>query len=321
MRLSTLCCLGLLLCAQAAQASISLPVPWKEGMVLRYRSSSSNEKATGQLHTRVQTQDVTELSILAAGPAGFVQQWKSLSPEVAVTGDGDQVVTERKVAKALVARFRTLPLHANLDAQGSYRGLLNWEELGAAMREVMLPALLEQGAARKDLAGTSREQLASRVAPALDRLTTQAAIDASLGRQVAIFNYFTAANLPRGKKLTYEDSLPSPWSTDVIPSKGSFELVAEDTKDGTVTIRWQQGIDPVKGRDAVWKMAALLGIERTGANTGGDGLPKGLLLKDEATVVLARSTGLPLKLEHRREVAFGRSTSSNRWTFEQVLAQ
>jgi hypothetical protein len=316
MRRSIVFCL-LFLFAGVAQATLSLPVPWKQGMVLHYRSQSSNEKTKGQLHTRVQTQDLNELSILEAGPEGFVQQWKSLRPEVAVSGDGAQVANERKVAQALVERFRTLPLQAQLDAHGAYRGLRNWQELGAAMREVMLPALVAQNAARKDLVGAKKDELSGMIGPALDRLTTQNAINASLGRQVAIFNYFTAANIPRGHKVVYEDKLPSPWSSDTIPSKGSFELVSEDAKAGTVTIRWQQGIDPVKGREAVWRMAGAIGINRS-AGTSSEGLPKGMVLKDEATVVLARATGLPVKIEHRREVALGSASSSNAWTFEQV---
>jgi hypothetical protein len=316
MRRLLACCL-LLLCATAAQATISLPVPWQKGMTLHYRSHSSNEKTKGKLHTRIQTQDLTELSITEAGPEGFVQQWRSLKPEVAVTGDGDQVTYERKVAQALVERFRSLPMQAQLDARGAFRGLRNWQELGAAMRAVMLPALVAQNAARKDLIGAKKEELQGMLGPALDRLTTRAAIDASLGRQMAIFNYFTAANIPRGKKVTYEDNLPSPWSSDVIPSKGSFELVSEDAKAGTVTIHWQQGIDPVKGRNAVWKMASAIGISRN-AGTGADGLPKGMVLSDDATVVLERATGLPVKLEHRREVALGTAASSNQWSFERV---
>jgi len=37
------CCLLLFLAADCAQATISLPVPWKQGMQLRYRSQSSTE--------------------------------------------------------------------------------------------------------------------------------------------------------------------------------------------------------------------------------------------------------------------------------------
>jgi len=246
-----------------------------------------------------------------------VQQWRSTAPEVAVTGDGDQVVTEQKVAKALVARFRNLPLQAQLDVRGAYQGLRNWQELGAAMREVMLPALVEQSARRKDLKGTKPEELQSMLGPALDRLTSQAAVDASLGRQVAIFNYFTSPTISRSKPVSYEDNLPSPWSSDVIPSRGSFELVSVDDKAGTVTIHWQQGIDPVKGRDAAWKMVGALGIRRSDG-VGADGLPKGMVLKDEATVVLVRATGLPIRIQHRRQVALGGASSINSWAFEKM---
>jgi len=319
-RCAAACCLLLLLAAGCAHATVTLPVPWQEGMQLRYRSQSSNEKVKGKLQTRIQTQDSIELRILEAGPEGFVQQWRSLSPEVAVTGNGDQVATERKLAQALVARFRTLPMQAQLDAKGAYRGLRNWQALGAAMREVMLPALVEQTAARKDMAGTNKQELQVALGPALERLTTQPAVDASLGRQVAIFNYFTAASIPRGKPVTYEDSVPSPWSSDVIPTRGSFELIEEDAKAGTVTIRWKQGIDPVKGREAVWKIVGALGIRRSDG-VGSDGMPKGLVLKDEATVVLARASGLPLRIEHRREVAMGTASSSNHWVFEHVSSK
>ncbi|MEO8161352.1 MAG: hypothetical protein ABI588_08015 [Arenimonas sp.] len=316
-RIRVACCLLLIALVPVAQASISLPVPWKQGMQLRYRSQSVQEKVKGKLHTRIQTQDVTELSILEADAAGYVQRWRSVSPEVAVTGDGDQVASERKVAQALVARFRNLPLEATLGPKGEYRGLRNWQALGAAMREVMLPALVEQTSARKDLKGTPPEELKARLGPALDRLTTQAAVDASLGRQVAIFNYFTAPTIARGKPVTYEDNLPSPWSSDLIPSRGSFELVAVDDKAGTITIRWQQGIDANKGRDAIWKMVGTLGLRRSDG-AGADGLPKGMVLKDEATVVLQRATGLPVRIEHRRQVGLGAASSTNSWTFEKL---
>lgn len=310
-------CLLLFAFAPLAAASIALPVPWQQGMQLRYRSQSVQDKTKGSLHTRIQTQDVTELTILEAGADGFVQQWRSTAPEVAVTGDGGQVASEQKLAKALVARFRDLPMQALLDARGAYRGLRNWAELGAAMREVMLPVLVAQTSARKDMAGTKPEELRATLAPALDRLTTQAAVDASLGRQVAIFNYFTAAKISPGKPVSYEDDLPSPWSSELIPSRGSFEVTKVDDKAGTITIRWQQGIDPVKGRDAAWKLVGTLGIRRSDG-VGADGLPKGMLLKDEATVVLARATGLPLRIEHRRQVGLGSASSSNSWIFEKL---
>src|SRR5687768_3524934 len=121
-RLAAACVLLFLFAAPLAEATITLPVPWKEGMQLRYRSSSAQEKVKGKLHTRVQTQDETVLEIGAAGDGGFVQRWRSLKPEVAVTGDGDQVVAERRMAQALVKRFEGLAMEASIDAAGNYQG-------------------------------------------------------------------------------------------------------------------------------------------------------------------------------------------------------
>ncbi len=309
--------LVLIALAPAAQASVALPVPWQQGMSLRYRSQATTDKTRGKLHTRIQTQDVVEVSVPEADAQGFLQQWRSLSPEVAVTGDAAQSPAESRMARALVARFRTLPLQAQLDPRGAYRGLRNWEALAAAMREVMLPAMLDQSAARKDLPAASQEERAAKFQPELARLTTREAIDAGLGRQVALFNYFTAANIGRGKPVSYEEELPSPWSAGSIAGRGSFELVAEDAAAGTITIRWRQGIDPLKGRETAWRIVDALGVRRPGG-TGNDGLPKGLVLSDEATVVLARATGLLLRLEHRREVALASTGSVTSWTFEKL---
>jgi hypothetical protein len=298
-------------------AAISLPVPWQAGMVLRYRSTSVTDKTRGQLHTRIQIQDVSELKILEANAQGYVQSWRSLKPEVATTGDGDQVVAEKKMATALVKRFENLPLEAQLDAQGNYTGLRNWEALGAAMREVMLPVMLEQASARKDLKKVDPELLRKRLEPALARMTSQGALDAALGRQVAIYNYFIAPSLVPHKIVTYNDDIPSPWSADIIPSKGNFELTAVDEKAGTVTVHWKQGIDPARGLDVAWKMVESI----TGMKKGDYDfrkMPTGLELSDEATVVLERATGIPLRIEHKRHLALGGSSTDTRWTFERL---
>lgn len=316
-RFAPACVLLLLLAAPIAEATITLPVPWKEGMQLRYRSSSTQEKVKGKLHTRVQTQDETAIDILA-GADGFVQRWRSIKPEVAVTGDGDQVAAERRMTQALLKRFAGLAMEAKIDAAGNYQGLGNWQELGAAMREVMLPVMLEQASKRKELAGVEPELIRSRMVPALEKMTSQAAVDAALGRQVAIFNYFVAPSLARGKVETYEDSMPSPWSADVIPTRGRVEVLAVDERADTVTIRWQQSIDPVKGAAVAWRMVeAITGVKQAQMEAT-RGMPKGMELRDEATVVLSRSSGLPLRLEHRRHVALGNASNSNHWTFEKL---
>jgi len=309
----------LLLCfafVPLAQATITLPVPWKPGMQLRYRSTSATDKVRGQLHTRVQIQDITELRLEAFGE-GFVQVWHSRKPEVATTGDGDQVTYERRMVQAMLKRFENLPLEADIDAEGNYAGLHNWEALGAATREVMLPLMIEQAASRKELKGTDPAKLRARLEPALATMTTQNAINNALGRQVAIYNFFVAPSLERGKPKIYTDEIASPFSADVIPSRGSFELSAVDEQAGTVTIHWKQGIDPVRGREWAWKtVETLTGVkpDQLHAKT----LPTAMELSDEATVVIDRATGIPRRIEHHRHVALGNNRSDQVWTLERM---
>jgi hypothetical protein len=112
--------------------------------------------------------------------------------------------------------------------------------------------------------------------------------------------------------------MASPWSADVLPSTGSFELIAVDDKAGTATIRWTQSIDPVKGAEVVWKMVAAIGGKKAAEAAHHAGLPQGLKLSDLATIVLDRKSGLPLSISHRREVALGDSTAVSTWSFNRI---
>jgi hypothetical protein len=318
MRRFVACLLLCLAVVPAAQAALTLPMPWKQGLQLRYRSTSATEKVRGQLHTRVQIQDITELAIVEANPNGFVQTWRSRKPEVATTGDGDQVMDERRMVQAMLKRFENLPLEARLDAQGAYLGLRNWEALGEAMREVMLPVMLAKANARKDMKGVDQAQLRARMEQTLANMTTQRAVDGALGRQVALYNFFIAPSLERGKVRRYQESIASPWSDDTIPSQGVFEITAVDEVAGTVTIRWQQGIDPTRGAEWAWKAVEALTGAKPGSARDAKQLPKGLQFSDEATVVIARATGIPQRIEHRRRVALGDSSTDQRWTLERL---
>jgi hypothetical protein len=307
---------GLLLAA-VAQASVSLPLPWKQGMEVAYRSSSVQERTRAGKHERIVTREDIRLKISEAGDQGFLQVWSSPSPRIEVSGDADSLAADRRMAQQVAERFAGLPLQAQLDASGAYAGLRNWQQLGQALREVMLPILLQQAKARPELAKADEAKLRALLQPALQRLTTQAAIDSTLGKQVAILNFFTAPSLPSTKPVHYQDSLASPWSADILPSRGSFELVGVDDKAGTVTISWQQAIDPVAGAAAAWKMVAAISGKPLpkGARAG---LPPGLVLADHATVVLDRRSGLPLSLVHRREVALAGNKTINTWTLDKV---
>ena len=303
-----------------AQAAITLPLPWKQGMKVRYSSSLVQEKVRADKQERTETRETIVLEIAEASDKGFLQVWRSQAPSVLVSGDGASVAAQRAIAKKMAERFAALPVKAELDAHGSYVGVRNWQELGAALREVTLPFMVRQAQTRPELANIDAAKLRQMIAPALQRMTTREAINSALGKQAAIYNFFTGASLTPGKPVSYSDTMPSPWSADILPTIGSVELTEVDEQSGTVTIRWKQSIDPVKGVIAARKMVSAI----AGApipNQAAAGLPKGLTLSDQATVVLDRKSGLPLSLVHRREIKFGNNASVTGWTLNKLGAQ
>lgn len=298
-------------------AAIALPLPWQQGQKVRYQSSSVQEKVRAGQRERIDTREISVLEIVEANDKGYLQVWRSESPSVTVSGNGDVIAGKRDIAQQLTQRFAKLPLQAELDATGTYTGIRNWPELGAALREVMLPFMVRQAQARPELAKADEATLRATITPVLQRMTTQAAVNSTLGKQVAIYNFFTAPKLTPGKPVSYQDTMPSPWSVDILPTTGSFELTGVDEKAGTVSILWRQSIDPVKGAAVVRRMVeAITGTALPKQVT--DGLPKGLVLSDQATVVLDRKSGLPLSLVHRRDVALGDSTSVTTWTLTKL---
>jgi hypothetical protein len=112
--------------------------------------------------------------------------------------------------------------------------------------------------------------------------------------------------------MAYTDVVPSPWTADVIPTRGTFEL--GEVNANTLTIRWNQSIDPVKGAEAMQRIVREL---------VGPDLPKGapppeLKLSDTATVVMERRSGLPLRIEQVRRIQAGGSVKTTTWTLEKL---
>lgn len=279
---------GLLLFPLAASAAVTLPLPWKLGDKHRYQSVSVLEKTRAGKTQRTETREIDQVEIAEANAKGFLQTWWATSSSASLSGDGDNLAAERELMQQLATRLRDLPMEAELAGNGSYLRLRNWKQLGAAMREVMLPAMVKQASLRPDLAKADLNALRIRLAPMLDKMTSEQAIGTTLGKNIAIFNFFTAASIPPDAPVTYEDYLPSPWSADLIPTKGSFRLAGRDDKAGTITIEWKQDIDPAK-------------------------VAKGMRLSDYATVLVDRRTGVPLRLDHRRRVEAGTSKTTSTW--------
>lgn len=300
-----------------ALASLTLPLPWKLGDAHRYQSVTVQDKTRAGKTQRIETREVDKITITEAGPKGFLQVWHAESSKVAITGESENSAADQALATQLQDGFRDLSLEAELQPDGAYLRLRNWKVLGERMRELMLPALVAQAKARPELAKADEAEVRAKLVPVLERMTSEQAISNSLGKNIAIYNFFMAASLQVGEPTVYEDYLPSPWSADLIPSRGSFRLVGTDERAGTVTILWKQEIDPVKGAPIMWKIVETL-MGQAMPDKVAEALPKGFVLTDEATVVVDRKSGLLLKLTHQRRVEAGSASNTNTWTLDKL---
>jgi hypothetical protein len=314
--LAAACC-ALLAMAAVAQDTLRLPMPWSGGLRVAYHSETVQETRRAGGSQRLRTSEALQLEIAEHGPAGTLQVWRTLDPSVEASGDADTLAQDRALVTALATRFAGMPFEAELNAKGEFQGLRNWEALGAAMREVMLPALVANARKRPGTASLSEAELRARYQPVLERLSGREATNASLGRQARIYNYFVGAALRPGQARNYEDSTPSPWSADVIPTRGRFELGAVDA--ATATIRWTQDIDAAKALPIVLRNLEAVGAPAKAPPPGA--LPPGVRIADRAKVVMDRRSGLPILLEHRREVEFNGASTVSQWTLRRVSAK
>ena len=312
--IATLCSIA---CLAQAAAPIKLPLPWIRGVQVAYRSEAVTEKSRAGTHQQLRTRETLHIEVTQASADRIVQTWRNADPVVEGSGDAPNLARELATAQALAKSVGAIPYEVELNAKGEFQGLRNWEALSAAMRAVLLPALVAQARQRPELATMDEAIIRARIEPVLVRNSGRNATNASLGREAAIFNYFTGAGMTPGETREYDDNVASPWSGDLIPTHGSFEIAAVDEKAGTVSIRWTQDMDPEKAREVVIRnVEATTGIAIRPEARGA--LPAGVKLSDRALVVLDRASGLPLSLDHVREVEFAGGSSRNHWTLERI---
>jgi hypothetical protein len=309
---------ALALCAMpiAAFAAPPIPLPWHAGTTLEYMSTRIEERQSGTTHRTTTSRSHTTIEIVEAREDGFVQVWRDHDSTLVMQGNDPALEDQRAIAQKLQDAFKDAVVEVDLDGTGLFVGVRNWQALATTLRATMGPILRGQARAQPALAGLDDAELGARLGPMLDRLTTRAAIDATVGRSPQLYNLFTAPTLKPGEPVRYEGALQSPVSDHVIPAVGQFEILSVDEARDTLTVHWTQSVDPAKGAAAAWGMAhALTGVAIPADATA---MPKGLEMEDEATVVIQRTSGVIVHLEHDRRLAMGEQVRTTLWTFELV---
>lgn len=111
-----------------------------------------------------------------------------------------------------------------------------------------------------------------------------------------------------GKKQSYVDLLPFPFSEETIPTEGSFLLVDVDDEEGTALLIWRQTLDAEKTAEVVDRF-----IQTAAAWTGrSDEVPSmdgySFDIRDEARFSYELATGLPWWMSSSRTTRFGERT-------------
>lgn len=310
---SCLALLVLLVAPAAAQAAAPIPLPWQKGTSLTYQSTTVDERFENGKNRVTTTRGTTKIAITDVLADGYVQAWRDAAVAVEVRVDGVTDAKLQQASQATIDQYHDMEVQAQLDSLGLFVGVRNWQEIGTRMRQTALPVMIAMARTRPELEKMSDAELEAKFAPTLDQIASQGVIDATLGKYPTLYNLFTAPTVEAGKPTRYEDVMPSPVGNHPIPAVGMFERTEENAKEKTITIRWTQTIDPVKGMDAVWKMVEAI----SGSSTPIDRsqLPKDLELSDEATATVRTDTGVPQRLQHVRKIKLGGQTRLTTWTF------
>jgi tetratricopeptide (TPR) repeat protein len=289
---------------------IKLPLPWKQGEVLRYETERvTTETAPGKREKSVATSKAA-VATLEAGKAGFVQQWSwSESKEQVLEGD-----TSMQDAKAkATAELEKIPLVVEMNADGNYTGARHIADIGQRMVAVMRPMLvgqvdleLQKQAGPMDAAERkqAREEAMERLDVFLKRFTEPKVLENLLTKDIQNVLAFTGAELENDQAYVLETVLENPTGGAAFPGKLTFGLYKDKDQPEDVWLEWSLVIDPVKGAAAVWDTMERM-YDRKISEAERKELPAEVSIVDKGFILFERSSGLPELYQNERTTKFG----------------
>jgi hypothetical protein len=309
---------ALLLCltstAAVAQAPSSIPLPWKVGTKLAYHSTLVNESTDkGVTLTGTERSDIT-IEVTQASDEGFVQVWREANTDFATTDTAPGVAADLETKKKLAAAMSDLGVEVELDSAGRFQRVRNWQALGERMRDVMRPMLRAQARSRPGAANLTDDDIDDRLELFLRFATGESSINGTLGKHPKQYNLFTAPAAAPGKPVRYEGAIESGVPGYRMPTVGMLELIATDEAADTVTLRWTEAVDTAREPAMVLEVAeSMLGLAPSADRAAA---LKDLEMRDQADVVINRSTGVPMHLVRVRTLRLADRSERMTWTLE-----
>ncbi|HWS77122.1 MAG TPA: tetratricopeptide repeat protein, partial [Thermomonas sp.] len=296
---------------------IKLPLPWKQGEVLRYETERvQTETGPGKREKSIGTSKAA-ITTLEARKDGFVQQWTwSESKEEVLEGDKSM----QQVMAEATAKLEKIPLVVEMNADGNYTSARNLADIGQQMIAVMRPMLVEQvdvelqkQAEKMDAAqrAKARDESVARLDAFLKRFTEPKVMENLLTKDIQNVLAFTGADLENDQAYELETELENPTGGANFPGKLTFGLYVDEESPEDVWLEWTLAIDPVKGAAAVWDT-----VERLYGRKINDAerkeLPAEVSIVDKGFIVFERATGVPELYQNERTTKFGENANYER---------
>lgn len=277
----------------ADDGTLTWPLPWKMGTTLSYdKSTVTSKQARGVEKVRRYT-DVTQISIVRAGSDGYLQRWSSR--DVAIDNPGAapaEVAAEREA----VQRMSMLPIDVQLDGQGLFTRIGNLSTLQPVYRSIvaqgMERSLAQSVAAIAD--AQAREQALAKAragnAPALERATSEAALNNLMAPQPLSYNYFAVGGMVAGQRYEIEDMGESLLG-EPLPMLATVRVVVDPADPRYVVGQWTLAPHPQKAAPLLWANLETLTRAPIPAAQK-QGLPSQLDVRTELMVRIERATGI-----------------------------
>lgn len=300
-----------------AAPTIDLPLPWKEGGVLRYQMEQLQSKQSAKARQKSIATSTTELRTQRADKSGYEVHWVSRD-STHETLEGDASLDA--ILKPALKKMEAEPLMVVLSADGTYERVRNIDHLSARMREVMAPVMVEALGAGLKASGSelsdahakeAKEKAQAMLDTYLDNITSPKVLESMATKQARNIAFFNAGGLEDGASYELETELENPTGGPNFPAKLTYGLSVSKDDPEDVFIEWTSTIDPVKGASALVETVKRLFGEDLKALEMKD-LPDKIAIKDTGLMLVHRPTGMVEMYEDERTTTFGDASNYER---------
>ena len=270
-----------------ANEQVYIPFRWNQGDSRKFRITESKSQRKGETTKQGNgsVRDI-ELEVVEKSEKGLVVSWR-LGIESA-----KGVAPADPVSKEIMKIYSGLKIRVQIDGEGVYQGVQNWEEIDAANQK--LKAILKQVVQDIDL---PREQKQAVWNATMKRYGSRQAIEAKMTEPLQLL--VTMTNCEFAKKGIEEYETQVPYLGKTLPASERYSVASLDAKNQLVKIDWAREIDQEKSQPLIEQAMAELAKELGKENPQPESL-KGYLVSSTGQYEIDLKTGWPVKivLEH-----------------------